>query len=776
MLAGELGRKALLYDKFHEAEFARRDLGIYLPELYHKEADLVVVVLSPGYESKQWTGLEWTAIHDLLSLRRDDEVLLCRFGRATVAGLYSTAGYLELDGRAEQEIADLILERLAAVDRRRSAEAAARLAPSPAPPTTSIPHNLPSLQPFFGREEELAKIADALDPESRGWGALIDGPGGMGKTSLAVRAAYDASPAVFQKIIFVSLKTRELDDDGLRDLSGFILSGLAELFGELARELGRPEILKSAEDQRPRLLLDALRGTQTLLLLDNLESLLKRERDTVFTFVNKLPAGCKAILTSRGRIGSGAQELILEKLSEAAALATLAELAMHNPLLAATSEAERLVLYRETGGKPLLLRWTAGQLGRGSCRTFADARHFLGSCPPENDPMEFIFGDLVKEFTSDETRVLCALTYFALPAKVEHVAPIGGLEGESVWDALRTLANRSLVVPDSEGKAYALVPMVAEFLRKRCSDAIAAIGVRLERHVFELIIENGFNKHDRFPTLNAEWPSVAAALPLFVAGPNPRLQLACDALADFLKFTGRYDERLLLNLQAETKAIAAGDPVNAGWRAYRAGTTHYRWRHLQAVRECVERAWAHWQSPKAGNRERAMAILLRGMGHCLDLDYVAAAVDFREAIELHGGTSHESREVAMALRWLAYAEMRNGDLGAAEMGTWSALRVARAVNDAEAVAYNMGHLAELALARQSWPEAEAFAREALPLSEKVGRQDLIAANCLNIAKAMMRQGGSCEALPHARRAIEIFANLRSPDLEMALETLRECGG
>lgn len=31
-------------------------------------------------------------------------------------------------------------------------------------------------------------------PASRTWGALIDGPGGMGKTSLAVRAADAASP------------------------------------------------------------------------------------------------------------------------------------------------------------------------------------------------------------------------------------------------------------------------------------------------------------------------------------------------------------------------------------------------------------------------------------------------------------------------------------------------------------------------------------------------------------------------------------------------------
>ena len=183
----------------------------------------------------------------------------------------------------------------------------------------------------------------------------------MGKTSLAVRAAYDAPPEAFEKIAFVSLKSRELDDDGVRDLSGFLISGLAELLNELARELGHADIAKAPDDQRPRLLLDALRGTRTLLVLDNLESLLKPERDIVFTFVKKLPPGCKAILTSRGRIGSGAEELILEKLSEEAALATLAKLAESNPTLAKTNEAERLILYRETGGNRCCC---AGLLGR----------------------------------------------------------------------------------------------------------------------------------------------------------------------------------------------------------------------------------------------------------------------------------------------------------------------------------------------------------------------------------------------------------------------------
>lgn len=50
-------------------------------------------------------------------------------------------------------------------------------------PRLSIPHNLPSLESFVGRDQELRYIADALDSESRTWGALIDGPGGIGKTS-----------------------------------------------------------------------------------------------------------------------------------------------------------------------------------------------------------------------------------------------------------------------------------------------------------------------------------------------------------------------------------------------------------------------------------------------------------------------------------------------------------------------------------------------------------------------------------------------------------------
>lgn len=762
----------------------------------------MVAVLCPEYDEKLWTGWEWMAIYAQLTKKEGSRIMLCRFGLAHVDGLFDAAAFVELDDKTPDQAAALILQRLAINETPIEAKPADS-------PSTLIHNNLPRLQPFFGRTEELKQIAEALDPESRTWGTLIDGPGGMGKTSLAVRAAYDSPPGQFQRIIFVSVKDREMDDDGERTLGNLLIPGFLEMLNEIARELGHADFAKVPPEQRIRLLLDALRQTQALLILDNLESLPKSDRDQLFNFVKRLPQGCKAILTSRRRIGSGSDLLILEKLDEAAALETLGDLARHNPLLAKTSEAERLTLWKQAGGNPLLLRWVAGQIGRGSCRTFTDALHFLRSCPKDNDPLEFIFGDLANEFTIPETRVLCALTYFSLPALVKHIASITtplsqgerevvginfqasggdssaeseieveaqqeGLSETEVETALDSLANRSLVVPDQEEKQFALVPMVADFLRKHRPEVVRETGDWLEKRAYALIVENGFQQHDRFPILEADWPSVAPALPLFLAGPNLRLQTICDALFQFFNFTGRWDERLSFNQQAETRALAANDFNSAGNRAYQVGMVHYLRDEAEEVLKYADRAAAHWQAAKSGSRERAMAIQLRGIGHRLREDHHAAITAFEEVLALDRTLSTESMDVVSDLNSLASAERLSGDFPAAERDYREALRVALAVGDAEGVAISTGNLAALALEREDWPAAEILAREAGPLSEKLGRQELIAHDCHRLAIALVGQGKAIEGVSYARRAVEIFTRLGSPNLSYAQATLAEC--
>lgn len=777
ILAKQFGEPAVLYDKYHEAEFARARLGRYLPKLYHEQSDLVVVVICTDYPKKEWCGLEWDAIFDLLKKRREDEVMLANFDYASVDGLYSDAGFINLDRKTPDQAAALILERLAINEGKPKDHYTKPAAPDVSiPPHTTVPHNLPRLHSFVGRGDELKTIADALSPQTRTWGALIDGPGGIGKTSLAVRAAELAPPGQFDRILFLSSKQRRMTAEGQRERSDFVVPGYLEMLNEIARLLERPELTKEPEDVRARVVIGALEPARALLILDNLESLPKDQQNRLFEFLSQLPPSCKAIATSRRRSDVDARIVRLGKLDQDAALALIAELAVDRPLLAKAADADRVHLYEETGGNPLLLRWIAGQLGRGRCRTLASALELCRNAADENDPLEFIFGDLLETFTEAETKALVALSYFTQLVAVKHIAEIAGITNVAAQTALDDLANRALVLPDEENERFALVPMVADFLRRRKPEVVAETGDRLDKRAYALVVENGYGKHDRFPALDAAWPTVAAALPQFLAGPNDRLQTVCSALQLFLEFTGRWDEQLALSRAAEARAMAARDFSKAGWRAYDAGRVHKLRGESAEVLDCASRAEAHWRDAGAGTRERAVAIRLRGCGHQLAKDYPTAIAAHRESVDLDRAMNPESKEVAIGLIDLAETEQLAGDLPAAERNCREALRIAKAVDYREGIAICTGNLAGLALDCEDWPGAEAVAREALALSEKVGRQELIALDHNRLAKALARQGRKPEALPHARRAVDIFTALHSPELEVARRTLTECEG
>lgn len=649
----------------------------------------------------------------------------------------------------------------------------------PAPATgkvlaTNVPHNLPHLPFFYGRSEELRKIADALSPKTRTWGALIDGPGGIGKTSLAIRAALEAPEGLFRQILFVSSKSRKLTADGEVNVTDFVVPGYIEMLNEIARLLKQPDLAKSPETDRARLVIGALEPAQALLILDNLESLPKDDQNRLFEFLSQLPPGCKAIVTSRRRTDQDARIIRLAKLEQDAALALLAELEEGRPLLKKAGREDRIHLYEETGGNPLLIRWVAGQLGRGKCRTIATALDLLRSAQKENDPLEFIFGDLLDTFTEAETKVLTALTYFTQPVETRFIAELADISETAGATALGDLANRALVIPDEEDQCFVLVPMAAVFLRNARPEAVKETGNRLEKRAYALIVQNGYSKNAPFKVLNSAWPIVASALPLFLAGSNERLQPVCDALTFFLEFTGRPDEWLWFSQQAEAKAVAAGDHSNAGKRAYHAGMV-YRLRHqADEVLACAERALAHWQTAPANMHFSAAAIRLRGIGHRLKEDYSAAVATFREALDIARGLSAESKEVADDLHALAGAEHLSGDIVAAERDYREALRVADAVGYGLGVANSKTSLIALALEQGDWLMAETLSREALCLVENFGHQELIASDCSYLAQALLRQGKAAEGLPYARRAVNIFTQLGTPYLASAKANLAEC--
>lgn len=656
---------------------------------------------------------------------------------------------------------------------------------SPAP-IVAAPHStLPARRPFFGRAKELEKVAKYLLPEDRSWGVVLDGPGGVGKTALALEAAHRAPAEHFPLKLWFTAKNRELLPHGEQTLQDHRVPSYHGLLSELGRALGRDDIPKAVPEDRPTLVRHALANYRALLVLDNLETFSPEERRGVFELLGNLPTACRAIVTSRRRTdgSTAAYNLRLDTLEREAADELLAELGRRWEPVARLTQDERDRLYADTGGNPLLLTWTAGQLGRttGRCRTVAEAverlqeAHRLQKVNEKNDPLDFVFGDLAETFTPDETAVLAALVHFTQPAPIEWLLPLTELSPKAAETALDGLRDRALLVEDDQAATWLLPPLAARFLRRSRPEAVGASGERLADQAYALAVENGYDKYARFPALEAAWPQLAAALPvLLIAGDNRRLQTVCGALSTFLQFSGRWDVWLSLSTEAEARAESASDFERAGRRAYDAGFIHFLRGQSAEVLACADRAAAHWQAARAGARERAVAISLRGLGHRLAKDYPAAISAFREALDLDRSLSPKSLDVSIGLSSLAKVLRESGQLDEAETYFREALALDKALPDLEGVAENTGSLAELALDREQWPEAERLFREALKLVEEIGRKDLIAFDCRRLAKVLARQGRGAEGRCHAERAVAILTELRSPELVKAQAVLEEC--
>jgi hypothetical protein len=110
-LARRLGMQRVFYDRFYEAELARVNLDTYLQRIY-LETPLVVVLLCEEYQGKEWCGLEFRAIRELIKTRQDERVMLLRHGAPNVDGIFSIDGYVQVEGRKSAEIAELVIRRL----------------------------------------------------------------------------------------------------------------------------------------------------------------------------------------------------------------------------------------------------------------------------------------------------------------------------------------------------------------------------------------------------------------------------------------------------------------------------------------------------------------------------------------------------------------------------------------------------------------------------------------------------------------------------------------
>ena len=342
-------------------------------------------------------------------------------------------------------------------------------------PVTSTNHSseikstLPIQPFFFGRIEELRQIYDTLRPEYRSWGVMIAGPGGIGKTALAIQAAEQAPEELFEQKIFISAKIRELTPAGEVCLTDFVQPTFFGMLTELMKNVKNDGIVPDFNINIASDLRSLLMSKKILIIFDNLETLEFSERERLYQFLSRLPAHNKAIVTCRRlSIGFGVKIIPLGYLSYDDSMKILLEYKKTHHRLQKVKMEELLELCKITNGNPCLINWIAGQFGNenSSCYTLDDAYKLLKK-NPENYPMEYVFGDLMDNMTDKELAILDALGWFETPAEIKWISEMTQISVSDLDLILYDLKKRSIVISEAEMTLFTLPILAKSYMKQK---------------------------------------------------------------------------------------------------------------------------------------------------------------------------------------------------------------------------------------------------------------------------------------------------------------------
>ena len=260
-LARQLAKDEIFYDEWHKDKLARPNLDTYLQNIYHNESDLVVVFLCQDYVEKEWCGLEFRAIRDLIKKRQDEDIMPMRFDDADVGGILGIDGYIDLRQHTPKQAAEFILQRLPPKHPDNSTDTTSQT-------PTILSDRLPTVAgKFFGREQELQLLDDAWRSEQTNIVEFV-ASGGTGKTKL-LRHWLDRSLANkamgINALIAWSFYSQGASED--KQISSRLF------FDHAITELGSPHTDFPTDEARGEHLAKLLRQHRCLLILDGLEPL-----------------------------------------------------------------------------------------------------------------------------------------------------------------------------------------------------------------------------------------------------------------------------------------------------------------------------------------------------------------------------------------------------------------------------------------------------------------------------------------------------------------------
>jgi tetratricopeptide (TPR) repeat protein len=652
---------------------------------------------------------------------------------------------------------------------------------------------LPRRAQFFGRVKEKEKVMRALNPDDRSWGIVLDGIGGIGKTALAVECAHMAlAQKLFDAAVFVSAKTNILLSGEIKDLNP-IARTVDEFVNETARALGREAVTQERGADKSRAMLAALRGSRTLLIFDNLETLNQKDHEGMADWLRDLPTGCKALLTSRRRGGEGAVWLRLDKLEDEAALELIkAEMDKDEGLAAKFNRAPPVrwqALVDEAAGSPLALTSVLGLLRKRASLSVDGAIDLLRHKDADADLLRFVFQEARKELTDNDAKALLALSYFVPSASFEAWMETAELSRAALENSIDRLNTLSLLVLGEGEERYALHPLTRGYVRlpEFSGEAERAeAAMRFARYWVEFAEQFGGNANDSYKTyakLEAEWDNLNAAVELlskeleFLKDSSSSTTVVrmlidiADALNQFMLFSGRWNESSVLSSRWYEMALNVEDWSSSGWGAYNTAWIYFNRVETEDAQVWVERALQAWE--RGGSKgERAEGERLLGLVAKQRGDYQTAQLKFDVALVINRDIGDKEGEglVLNGLGSLA-SEQENYDL--AEEHFREALVLAQKIENVEMQSFITSNLGLLEIRREDYAQARVWLEQSLSLAQVVGRQDLISTCKYLLAKVCEAEGKHNEALILAWESVEVLERLQDGDATKARAFLEQ---
>lgn len=432
-------------------------------------------------------------------------------------------------------------------------------APDTSAPDVPAPHasactNLPvPVSDLVGRDEA---VADLCELPSRARLVTLTGPGGVGKTRLALEVARRVSVA---------------DGVWLVELAGVgraeqVVSAVADVLGV-------------REDASGMALVEALRAREVLLVLDNCERLV----EPVAALVSRLlraAAGLRVLTTSQEPLGLSFETVWAVPpldISDAVTLfAARAAAAAPGFTLTPSNAAVVEAICRRLDGLPLALELAATRvrgLGVNALLERLDDRFRLlatghRDAPARQRTLRAMIDWSWDVLGEDERIVLRRLSVHvdgcALDS-AEAVCAGGGVAPGDVSDVLTRLVNRSLVVaPEHTGEPrFRLLESVADYGRERLRSAGEFEEVRRRHAAFYLGLAEradpelrGARQLEWLDRLDADTANLRAAHDALDPAGAGRL---VRALTWYWFLRGR--------LREGRRLMTAADPVTAAWRA-----------------------------------------------------------------------------------------------------------------------------------------------------------------------------------------------------------------